>query len=639
MVLQSIRERLTGVLAFAILGILVIPFALVGVTQYFTADGGNIVARINDTEIATTDFNTSFSNYRRRMQSIMGAAYDPIQFDQLTVRREHLDNLIDQELITQAADSMGLDVDNETLIKEIRQIPAFQVEGQFNTDVYQSRLMAQGMSPTQFENQMRSQFVVSQLPQNITMSSIATPAEMKTFIALRDQGRTFSAVMFPAEINGELPAFTEEAIADWFSSHADDYQSEEQVIIEYVELDAAFLPSDVAPSEDYLRDQFESQKGRFISPEQRKVSHILITVAADADDAAKQTARQTAQDLADRARAGEDFAELAKAHSQDQGSAPGGGDLGWVESGVMVKAFENAMYELSMSSPISDPVETGFGWHVIELEEIRESTGMNFEEARQQLVQEYEDEESSRAFLEQADRLVDLIYEDPTTLESAAMDMDLEVKEVGPFSRAGGEGIAANPEVVDAAFSDMVLLQETVSDPINLDDNRLVMIRLRQHLPAATRPIDEVRDDVVAALTEKMARDMAEAQADELLLALQSGQASLESLAEDAGLEYNHYALLKRNALQPDNKLVTELFQLKAPEEGQTEQVVLPSADGFAVIELEFVTDGVAEEGAALAQQQYARILTNSNASQEAVSLMRRLRSEADVKVFEDRIK
>ena len=120
MVLQSIRERLTGVLAFAILGILVIPFALVGVNSYFTSSGDNIVARVNETEILTNDFNQSFSNYRRRMQSIMGAQYDPVQFDQLIVRREHLDSLIDQELITQAAQSMGLDVDDATLAEEIR---------------------------------------------------------------------------------------------------------------------------------------------------------------------------------------------------------------------------------------------------------------------------------------------------------------------------------------------------------------------------------------------------------------------------------------------------------------------------------------------------------------------------------------
>ena len=182
MVLQSIRERLTGILAFAILGILIIPFLLVGVNEYFTSSGGNIVARINEKEITYNDFNESFSNYRRRMQSIMGVAYDPVQFDQLTVRREHLDNLIDNELILQATKSMGLDVDDGTLAEEIRNIPAFQVEGEFNADVYQSRLLAQGLSPKQFQNEMRSQFVTNQLPRNIASSSIATPAELSKFV-------------------------------------------------------------------------------------------------------------------------------------------------------------------------------------------------------------------------------------------------------------------------------------------------------------------------------------------------------------------------------------------------------------------------------------------------------------------------
>ena len=160
MVLQSIRERLTGILAFAILGILIIPFALVGVTSYFTSADGNIVARVNEAEISSNDFNQSFSNYRRRLESIMGAAYDPVLFDQLTARREHLDSMIDEELITQAAVSMGLDVDDETLATEIRKIPAFQVEGQFNPDVYQSRLLSQGLSPTQFERGVVMSYLV-----------------------------------------------------------------------------------------------------------------------------------------------------------------------------------------------------------------------------------------------------------------------------------------------------------------------------------------------------------------------------------------------------------------------------------------------------------------------------------------------
>ncbi|NOR19265.1 MAG: hypothetical protein GQ538_04155 [Xanthomonadales bacterium] len=639
MVLQSIRERLTGILAFAILGILIVPFALVGVNEYFTSSSGNIVARINEKEISFNDFNQSFSNYRRRMQSIMGAAYDPLEFDGLVIRREHLDSLIDQELITQAAESMGLDVDDATLAEEIRKIPAFQVDGEFNVDVYQSRLQVQGLSPKQFQNEMRLQFVVSQLPRNITASSIATAAELAEFVALLDQKRTFRAAMVPAESVEPPVEFNEEDITAWYDSHSNDYQSEEQVVIEYVELDAAFLPVGLPPEEDLLREQFEAQKARFISPEQRQVSHILIEVAADAGEADKETARQIAEDLSKRARDGEDFATLAQENSQDQGSAPAGGDLGWVETGVMVQAFENAMYELSMEAPVSDPVQTGFGWHVIQLREIREAVGMNFEEARMILVTEYLDDIAARAFLEQADRLVDLIYEDPTTLESAGLVMDLPVNEIGPFTRTGGSGIATNPDVIEAAYSDLVLLQGSVSDPVNLDENRLVMIRLKEHFPVALRPLEEVRDEIVAALDDKLARDNANTRATEFLATLQSGSDEFEALATAYELEYALNEAVGRNSFAPDVMLVKEVFKLQSPAEDSQVQVVLPTSSGFAVVSLDSVVPGTLDEGALLASQQYERVLANSNASQEAYGLMRQLRHNADVEVFEDRIK
>ncbi len=637
MVLQSIRDRLTGVLAFTILGILVIPFALVGVNSYFTSSGDNIVARVNETDISSTDFNQSFSNYRRRMQSIMGAAYDPVQFDKLIVRREHLDNLIDQELITQAAQSLGLDVDDATLANEIRQIPAFQVEGQFNADVYQSRLLSQGMTPNQFQSEMRAQFVITELPKSIAESSFATSAEVKDLVGLLDQKRDFNAVLVPADSAELVPDYSDAEIAAWHDLHSSDYQSEEQVIIEYVELDAAFLPVGIPPEEDFLRSQFEAQEARFISPEQRQVSHILITVAADASEAEIETARQTAEDLFTRAQDGEDFAMLATENSQDQGSAVEGGDLGWVESGVMVQAFENAMYELSMEAPISEPVQTGFGWHVIQLRDIRESTGMSFEEARITLVREYEEDNAARAFLEQADRLVDLIYEDPTTLESAALVMDLQVEVAGPFTRAGGVGVAASPEVAAAAFSDLVLLQGSVSDPINLDENRLVMIKLREHLPVALKPVEEVRDEIIATLGDNLARDSANAKANELLAALQGGDTELETLATESGLEYGHHGAVKRGSPIPDTMLVQEIFRLPAPLEGEAVEVVLPTSNGFAVVQLESVVQGELEAEALMAQQ-YERVISNGSASLENSALMRQLRSSAKVEVFEDRI-
>jgi len=639
MVLQSIRERLTGILAFAILGILVVPFALVGVNQYFTSSSQNIVARVNDTEISTNDFNQSFSDYRRRMQAIMGDAYDPVEFDQLIVRREHLDTLIDQELLTQAAISLGLDVDDDTLAEEIRMIPAFQVDGEFNADVYQRRLQTQGYTPQRFQNEMRAQFVVTQLPRNITISSIATADEIEEFVALVEQERTFNAAMVPAKADELAAEFTDEQISQWYDSHTDDYLSEERVIIEYVELDAAFIDTGPAPEDAVLREQFEAQKARFISPEQRQVSHILLEVSPDADEAEIETARQTAEELSERARAGEDFAALAMEYSQDQGSASQGGDLGWVEPGVMVEAFEKAMYELTLDAPVSDPVQTGFGWHVIQLRDVRESTGMSFEEARMTLLNEAQEEAAARIFLDQADQLVDLVYEDPTTLESAAMVMGLTVEVVGPFPRSGGEGIAANSEVVETAFSDLVLLQGSVSDPVNLDENRLVMIRLQEHLPAAIESLETVRDEIVATLTENQARDSARAEADALLASLQAEEADLEALAADAGFEYGQHASTKRSTQVPDAMLVEEVFRMSAPAEGESVDQVLPTSEGFAVVELTEVKAGeITDEMAPFMRQQVERVIANSNASQETTALMRQLRLTADVEVFEERI-
>jgi peptidyl-prolyl cis-trans isomerase D len=445
--------------------------------------------------------------------------------------------------------------------------------------------------------------------------------------------------MVPAEVAEPAAEFDADEITAWYDANTEEYQSQEQVIIEYVELDAAFLPPGLPPEEDVLRDQFESQKARFISPEQRRVSHILIEVATDAGEAEKETARQITEDLSERARAGEDFATLAMENSQDKGSAAQGGDLGWVETGVMVKAFENAMYELSMEAPTSDPIQTGFGWHVIQLKEIRESTGMTFEEARMTLVAEYEDDMASRAFLEQADRLVDLIYEDPTTLESAALVLGLTVKEAGPFTRTGGtEGVAAHPEAVEVAFSDLVLLQGSVSDPVNLDENRLVMIRIKEHLPVALKPLEEVRAEIIATLGENLARDNAEAKAVEFLAALQSGENEFEALATESGLEFARHEAIKRNSFVPDVKLVQEVFRLQKSAEDATVQTVLPSSNGFAVVELHSITPGVLEGGAWVAKKQYERVIANSNASQEATALMRQLRASAEVEVYEDRI-
>ena len=677
MVLQSIRDRLHGIIAVFIFGILIIPFVFVGVNSYFTSDAVNSVAVVNEQQISVSDFNQSFQNYRRRMQSLMGTNFDAEQFDQAIIRRQHLDTMIDQELLAQVSVEAGLSVDSGRLAGAIREVAGFQVDGEFNVDVYQSRLASQGLTAQQFENNMRSQMIMGQLPTAISSSAISTGWELNDYVRMQEQKRAFKAILVPAQtsdpVGGEETAETddvlvdsgaeqvepdvanpapedtlaeavieesvieEEAVVAWYESHPDDFRSVERVVIQYLELDAATMGGEITPNEEALLAEFEAQEARFITPEAREASHILIEIDSQAPEAELETARQQAEDLANRAIAGEDFAALAVEFSQDAGSAPQGGDLGWVEPGFMVQAFEDGLYELTLENPVSQPVQSGFGWHVIYLREIRPAEGMTFAEARPVLLAEYQEEEDERRFIEQADRLVDIIYEDPTTLEAAADELDLVVNEAGPFSRAGGEGIAANSEAVKASFSDLVLLQGAVSDPVDVGENHLVMILLKEHLPEAVMALDEVRDQVVQSVRQQRAMEAAEARAEEFL-ALAVAGTDLSVIAADNGLEVLEAEAIMRDDAETRADLRKELFQMDVPGEGGPLTEILELSDGYAVVTLQSVSDGELLEEDVLKTQSFNRRLANSTASSETFGFLRMLRSQSEITIFEDRL-
>jgi peptidyl-prolyl cis-trans isomerase D len=637
MVLQSIRDRLNGIIALIILGLLVVPFAFVGVSSYFTSGANNTVAVVNDKEITLNEFNQAFQNYRRRMQAQMGAAFDPDAFSQPIVRRQLLDQMINEELLVQLAQEAGLAVSNEDLAAQIRATPAFEVDGEFNADVYLQRLQAQGLTPEQFERDMRVAMVLDQFPTAIASSAIATPWEVSDYARLQDQTRAFSAVIVPAQPDAEAE-IAEEDIQAWYDTHTSDYMSEEQVVINYLELDAADLGGAVDVSEDQLRARFEEQKARFVTPEARLASHILIEVDPDAPQVDVEAARKLAEELAERARGGESFAELASEYSQDLGSAAQGGDLGWIEPGYMVQAFEDGLYALTMEHPISDPVQSRFGWHVIELRDIRPAEGMTFTEARDILLDEFEAEDAERRFIEQADRLIDIIYEDPTTLSAAADELGLPVLEAGPFGRSGAaEGIASNPDVVKAAFSDLVLGQRSVSDPVDLGENHMVLVLLKEHMPEAVRPLDEVRDQVIAALQRERAMEQARQQA-ETLLARAADGATLADLAAETELEVVAEEAATRSMPGLDAALRRELFLMDEPTAEAPVRELVELADGYAVVELTGVTPGAiaTEDGAR--RQAYSRRIASASATGETWGFLQMLRAQSEIQVFEERL-
>ena len=632
--LQAIRERVTGVVAIFILGLLAVPFLFFGVESYIRAVPQDAVATVGDAEISTSEFQTSFARYRAELRQQQGDAYDEIATNQPVVRRQHLESLIDELLLRQHAQELGLTISPGMLRDLISQIPAFQLEGRFDPGLYQQALRASGRTPRGFERELREDLMVRLLPTSVSFSTIVTEAEIDRMLSLENETRRLSLIEVPIAPFREQVDVGDERVREYYEANTGDFLTTEEVSIRYIELDATAMTDGLELSEEELRQRYEAASQRYLTPESRRASHILIEVGDERD---QDQARALARQLYERALDGESFDELAREYSDDLGSADEGGDLGWIEAGDMVEAFENALFDLTVSGELAEPVRSQFGWHVIRLEEIRPPEGMSFEEARDEILAEFREREAEEIYIEMSERLVDLVFADDSTLAPLADELGLEIRQTGPFSRSGGTGVAANRQVIEAAFSDMVLLDGTVSDPIELDRNRMVVIQLDEHFPAEPRPLDEVVDNIRQRLINEDARSMAEAQAQSLRERVLAEGLSLSELAAEEDLNVSESETVGRYDFQHGPDFLNRLFRLPAPD-SEASIHVLPRNQGFAVVRLEEVQPGNPVLASPEERDLVGQQIRFSRANTELMGLLAYLRETTRVRVVEERL-
>lgn len=657
--LQKLRERSSGWVATIIIGLLMIPFVFVVDQSYLGGMGANNVAQVKappawwpgapawwpvsmlweHEEVSGDEFRQRFEQERMRQREAMGDQFDPRQFESAENKRRVLEQLVDEKALVLAARRAGVTVSDAALREYIRQIPAFQADGKFDATRYQLALASQvpPLTPRRFEDMVRQGLMQSLIPSGLAASAFATDAEVDRLLRLSAETRDVEVALLPLPEEDAAPVSDEETRA-WYEGHRADYLRPETVTIEYVEVDAAQLPEPAPADEATLRRRYEEEKSRFVEPERRLASHILVRVEPDADEAARKAAEEKAQRLAAQARAeGADFAALAREHSEDPGSRDAGGDLGWVERGTMVAPFEEALFAMQPGE-VRGPVQTDFGYHVLQLREVSTGKQVPFEEVREELAREHAQAERERAYSELSGRLTDLVYQNPSTLEPAAKAVGLEVRRLGPFSRDEATGIAAAPEVKRAAFSEILIEDGTASDPIELGPNRSVVLRVVEHTPEQARPLEEVRDQVVAAVrADRRARAAAEA-AEALVKRLQAGEA-LAEVAAAAGAEVTPLPGLPRGAPVPTPQVNRAVFEAEAPAEGKPSagRVALP--DGRQVLYVvTAVHPGNPEELPAEQRQQVRRQLAELDGAAAADAYVRQLRQRFRVEVREEQL-
>jgi len=634
--LQALRGKKSGLLVKIILGVIVIGFSFFGIESYFVARVDNSVARVGGTEITQEQFRQRFDENRQRMMQMMGGAVDASYFERPEMKHQILEQLVNEQVLIETNQKLGISVPDERVKSEILSVPSFQKDGKFDPDTYKMLLMSQGMTPRSFDDRIRDDLAVRTLPEQVGSTVLLTDADVDTYLRLRDQKRDFHYAKLDKPAADDS-AVTDEELQAYYKDHAQDFVTPERVALEYIELDASKLEVNAQADDAALKDRYEKEKNRYISAEQRQASHILIKVGGKGGPEDQKAALAKADAIAKEAKGGKDFAELAKQSSEDLGSKNQGGDLGWLEKGTTDEAFEAALFAMNKGD-ISDPVLSAEGYHVIELRDVRPGKTRSFEEVKPELAKEFGTSERDRVYAEKAGRLTDLTYQDPSSLESAAKELGLTVQKTDLFSRNGGTGLAANPSVLKAAFSDSVLVQNNNSDPLEIGPNHILIVRIAERKPATPKPLEEVQGDIKAKIVGERAAKKAKARADELYAALGKGE-TLEQVATANKLKVESQQGIGRDAANLDSALVKAAFALPRPQEGKPQiQLVELGGDAYALLQLDSVTDGDPSKLDIKTKQAARNTLAQSVATVVTREFIDALRAGTKVHIAEDRL-
>ena len=592
-----------------ILFLLIIPsFVLFGLEGYSGfKDQGATVAKVNGNKISQGDWDAAHKREVDRIRASM-PNIDVKVFDTPEAKYATLERLVRDQVVAAAAQKLQLVASDTKLARELQSIPAIAAlrlpDGKLDMERYKQLAASQGMTPEMFEMQMRADISNQQVIQGVQGSAFATLAQTQTAMNAFMQRREVQIVNFPAADFLSKVNVGEADLQAYYDKNASKFQSAESADIEYVVLDIESLRQTIVLNEQDLKSYYEQNLQRLSSKEERRASHILITAAKDAPEAEKKAARAKAEDLLKAVKAKPaSFAEVARKNSQDPGSAVKGGDLDFFGRGAMVKVFEDAAFSLKKSE-ISDVVESEFGYHIIQLTDIKAPKAQSFEALRPSLEADLKKQQAQRKFAEMAETFSNTVYEQSDSLKPVAEKLKLSVQKASKVSRNAesqnpqSKNFLSNPALLQALFSEASLQKQRNTEAIEVAPNTLVSARVVKHQPAATLALTEVKDLVKRNLTQEKAAEMAKLQGEQKL-------ANLKTSAE--GLP--NAIVLSREKTQRQLPQVVEAVLKADPNKLPAVSGVDLGAQGFAVIRVTKVLPP--EDNQALmkqAQQQFTQL-------------------------------
>ncbi len=634
--LTAIKERASGWIAWTLVALISIPFALWGINSYFEGASKIVVATVNGVEIEKTDYQRSLSDQRRMLVQMMGQNVDADYFSSRAFKLQVLETLIDSRLQAEYLRDRGFRVTNEQLSKKISSFSAFQVDGQFDPTRYEQLVRNAGLSVEGFERQQRQQGAVDQLRAGLRGSSVVVSSMTDRAIELLYQRRMAQFTVVDITAFEDSLVVESEALRDEFDANKEQYVQPEQMQVEFIRLSVDDLAKQANVSELEQRAFYDDNVERFTQPESRSASHILLPFAEDDPEDVVDAREQEAKGIAARARSGEDFADLAEMYSKDPGSASRGGDLGIIRPGAMAPSFETVVFDLK-EGQISDPVRTAYGWHIIKVTNIRESDVRPFDEAMSEIKTILEREWAENQFITMAEDFQNLIFEQPDSLNAASDFLGTPIERSDWFSRTAGDGIASDDLVRKTAFSPEVLVDRLNSEMLEIGSDTFVAVRFADFREKRQKDFNEVKDQIERVLAARVAADAQEKFAKNLVATLESG-AEWDNLLAAEGLSSADLPEDLENTTDDLARAAARVvYSVGAPSPGTPVfGSARLSATDYLIYKLDEVVAGDISQ---ISSDQVSEVkdLIESRVGEELhVGIGRALRTAADVQIFEE---
>jgi len=611
--LGAIRKKSKGWVAYLIVGLITVPFALFGINDYVSRSGNTSIASVDGEEIDINLYYRELDSQQRNLQQQLGAQYSQ-EIDNV-LKQSIMDTMINEKLIENFANSL----DMVTLDQEVRSViqsnQAFQIDGVFSEDRYNQLLRLNRYTPTAYEIAQSKSLTRDQIKRNLSNSSFLSSVQTDQLNNLASQEREVSYIALTTEKYEDQISVSQSEISDYFNANKSNFLEGRKVKVNFVELSLDNINEPENADEETLQNLFDENAELYTNPERRRAQHILV------ED------ETLANDLLNQIKEGADFAELAKTNSVDTSSNEQGGDLGLFERDLMGVEFDEAVFSMNVGD-VSDVVSTDYGYfHIIKLTEIQTETAQSFEEVREQLVVLHKKKAKQKILFDLEEELANLAYEE--SLDMLADQLDLEIQTSDFFSSGTDQYDQA---FVSAAFSEGVVEEGENSDVIELDQNKFVVLSLSSLQPERQKELNEVEAQIVATLKTLGAKKLIDDLSLSIASALTSGdELTVNKLLTDNQLEWNDEGWISR-ATQLPLDITSVAFTIPKPILGEhTYSSQSANNSTSLVIDLKAVRVPEGENDTGISE-----IYLSQENNEMFFSLIKQLRETAEIKVFSD---